>query len=739
MDPLLVWGLFPRLLGVVYLVAFASLLGQVVPMAGAAGVSPIRPLLRKVRSDYPLWRCVLCFPTLLWIRADDWCLRLLVVLGLAGAVGAIYGGPWAIVCLAVCWGCYLSLQHAVFLAYPWECLLLEAGFLALFLPAPLALPEWNASAAPLPAVGWAFRWLVFRMVFGFGKLKFWGTHRKELGYLRAFFVAVPLPSPLGWYGYHLPGWFMRLGLLGLFLIEVPGPFLVFVPGWPRLVAAAGIAGLMVAIQLTGNYGHFNLLMLALCLPLLDADAWLFDQPLDGVLWPVGHLLTHAVVLVLFVGGLIYLPANSWRSLAWLYRPSQFQGPAILRGVFAFYRLLAPFRLLHAYGVFPAGSFPAVRVVPVIEGTRDGVTWTAYPYRWAMAEPNSPPVWVAPHTPRLDHFLFYEALGGDVSGFLASSFSGGNPYLFARPSGLERLVQRLLEGSPDVLGLFHGNPFPDGPPTAIRVSLYLLTPTTLEERERTGAWWHREYLGPHLPPAVRDDAMWSDWLPEPELFHPDDVIWKLRTPRLRALYDRAGAGGDVGEVVADPAAGIAAEDVDRFWDDLVVRATPDERRDWKDLAAVVGRVRAGFSREQLRVFERVLGRLCLALYARLEPHLFEVETHFQLHLLLCHVIAEGRAAYEAVYRDPALAAGHLARMTTETGLFLTAVFWSDKLAYHARKFRLLMRFYVPTFRPGHSGFVQVIAFLAGHFEEPGEERYPTFARRLADGEWVRVDE
>src|SRR5262249_40768568 len=303
MTPLLVWGLFPRLLGLVYLIAFASLSAQVVPLAGADGVTPVKPMLRKIRSDYPLWRCLLGFPTLLWLRSDDWCLRGLTVLGTAGAAWTICGGPWSNLGLLICWACYLSLHPALGLAYPWDCLLLEAGFVALFLPAPNLLPDWRASDLPLPAVAWAFRWLVFRMVLGFGKLKFRGVNRKELGYLKAFFIAVPLPGPLGWLGHHLPGWFMKFSLLCLFLIEVPTPFLVFVPGYPRLLAAAAIATLMLAIQLTGNYGHFNVLMLVLCLPLLDVNGSLLDQPLDEVFWPPSHLLTHLVVLLLFVGGL----------------------------------------------------------------------------------------------------------------------------------------------------------------------------------------------------------------------------------------------------------------------------------------------------------------------------------------------------------------------------------------------------------------------------------------------------
>src|SRR5262249_34717592 len=109
LPPLLVWGLFPRLLGLVFFLSFASLFRQVVPLAGAGGISPIRPQLEKIRADYPSWRRFLYFPTLLWLRADDWCLRLLCVLGAAGALWALYGGPWSNLGLLLCWACYLSL------------------------------------------------------------------------------------------------------------------------------------------------------------------------------------------------------------------------------------------------------------------------------------------------------------------------------------------------------------------------------------------------------------------------------------------------------------------------------------------------------------------------------------------------------------------------------------------------------------------------------------------------------
>jgi hypothetical protein len=309
-----------------------------------------------------------------------------------------------------------------------------------------------------------------------------------------------------------------------------------------------------------------------------------------------------------------------------------------------------------------------------------------------------------------------------------------------------VVQRLLEGSPTVLSLFRGNPFPDGPPVAIRIGLYMLQPASLDEWRRTGVWWRRRYLGPHLPEATRNDALWNDWLPSPEQFHPDELIWKLRSPRLRTLFDRARSGRPPEEAVVDPSAGITADDVDLFWSRIVDAASEEERRDWKDLPAVLARIRQDLTHEQLRVLERVLGRLGLALLARLEPHLYgqrepilDVPTFFHGWMLIGHIIAQGKETFDAVYRDPTLAANHVSAMTNETGLFLTAVFWHEKLAFHARKFRLLLRFCEPDFGPSLPGFLLLIPFLARHFETPGEEHPPSFVRRIADGEWVLVDE
>ena len=205
LSPAEVWGLFTRGLGVIFVISFASLAGQIVRGAGERGGMPIGRRLAKIAEDFPTWRRFLYFPTLLWISRRDVMLHALVWVGLLAGCAVIYGGPISPYALLVCYVCYLSLDMAIGLIFPWDCVLFEAAILSLFLPATLPLPEIAAVATPAPALAWAYRFLLFRLMFGFGKQKFLGATKKDRAYLKGFLVAQPLPSPLGWYAQKL-GW-----------------------------------------------------------------------------------------------------------------------------------------------------------------------------------------------------------------------------------------------------------------------------------------------------------------------------------------------------------------------------------------------------------------------------------------------------------------------------------------------------------------------------------------------------
>ena len=341
-DAQLAWGAGARGIGMVYTISFVSLGSQILAMAGSRGITPALPVLRQLAADFPSpLRRFWYFPSVLHAlplaasdKLADAALLSLCACGTACGLAIVYGGVSGQFAACMAWVLLLSLDLVADLNYPWDCLLLEAGFLATLLPPSLPLPSgWGATGPPSPALAWAFRWLLFRVLFGFGKLKFNGTSPKDSCYVRAFLIGMPIPTPAAYYARKAPLLLHQLALVGMFLIEVPLPFGVFFAGWPRTVAALGIAALQFGIALTGNFGHFNVLTVVLCLPMLDA----LECPL-GVGNPAlyAHSSTSEclkeILLYGFFGflGCANLPFNSWCARSWAYWPALVDGwgPAV---------------------------------------------------------------------------------------------------------------------------------------------------------------------------------------------------------------------------------------------------------------------------------------------------------------------------------------------------------------------------------------------------------------------------
>ena len=137
----------------------------------------------------------------------------------------------------------------------------------------------------------------------------------------------------------------------------------------------------------------------------------------------------------------------------------------------------PFRSANGYGLFR--TMTLVRHEIIIEGSDDGVTWKAYEFRYKPGDVNRRPQFCAPHMPRLDWQMWFAALGYP-------------PVWFAR------FLERLLEGSPEVLALLATNPFPDRPPRYVRALLYDYKMADLRAHRRTGAWWRRTPVGVYFP-------------------------------------------------------------------------------------------------------------------------------------------------------------------------------------------------------------------------------------------------
>ena len=523
--PSLTWGLVARSIGLLLFVALATLLPQVTALAGERGSSPIRARLSRMRQDYPGPGRFFRMPTLLWLNASDRALLAIPVLGMAASAVVMFGGPFAKPALLLAWLCLLSLDTVGALYFPWDCMVLELGFLGLFLPQSQALPSLSLVAAPLPLVSFAFRLLTIRLMWGFAKVKFVGTKPNDGLYLKGFLAWAPLPTTAGWWAQHAPHWILRASLWFMFFAEVIAPALAWFSGPVRLIGMLGLVGLMVGIQVTGNWGYFNLGYILLCLCLLDVNASvldLFEAPLSS--WSLEQWAINVAMVLLIVVQCVQFIFNSWCTSSWMHW--NFDDVTTkhpwARVPIAFFRFLQPLRIVHAYGVFPPNSSPPIKVIPIFEGSEDGVHFEPYRYRHMPTTPEEPPPLVAPYHPRFDQSLIYGASGLTESNSMGSLIGNGRPYgwaYYSHVSYFDRGVQRLLEADPAHLRLLASDPFRGRKPLEVRVALLALTPTSITEHRRTGRYWRVRRCGILIPPQRLDPQVFEDALPPPSSFTP----------------------------------------------------------------------------------------------------------------------------------------------------------------------------------------------------------------------------
>jgi hypothetical protein len=452
----------------IYLIAFLVALRQFRPLLGERGLLPAPDYLRTHG-----WRSA---PSLFHLHYSDRALAAVSWVGIAGSAALLIGLPQAgplpltMLAWAVLWALYLSIMNVgqTFYAFGWESLLLEAGFLAIFLG--------NQAIAPPALALVAFRWLAFRVEFGAGLIKMRGDQCwRDLTCLDYHHETQPMPNPMSWWFHRVPTRLHRLEVLGNHFAQLVVPFGLFMPQ-----PVAGIAaGYMILTQLylvvSGNYAWLNWLTIVAAAAALPN--FFFAPVLTAAhgFEPEPAWLAAAVIgLAALVAVLSYWPVRNML------------GPRQLMN--------ASFNQLHivnTYGAF--GSVTKYRDEVVIEGTDDAApsassVWREYEFKGKPGNPmRRPPQW-APYHLRLDWLMW----------FLPFSPMYGETWFI-------RFVDRLLRNDPAILGLLRDNPFPDRPPTTIRARLYRYRYTSWSERRQTRAWWVRQPIGEYLPPVALSDG------------------------------------------------------------------------------------------------------------------------------------------------------------------------------------------------------------------------------------------
>lgn len=464
--------LLQRGLAFCYAVAFLIVVNQFCALSGEKGLQPIH---HSFGSSF--WTN----PSLFYFFRTDTVLTLAGYLGLGLSLFALsgysdkLGVAVSVTTWGMLWALYLSFVNAggTFYGFGWELLLCEAGFLAIFLG-----PQ---NVAPPVLVIWLFRWLLFRLMFGAGMIK-WRSDEawRDFSCMNYHYETQPLPNAVSWFLHHAPKGVHRFETAMTLFLEIAIPFGFFGPGRVAWVAGALTIFLQGLIILSGNLSWLNFLTIALCIPCFDDRAFAFLTGLvtraELVTVPVQQYLVYVLTGLTLL--LSYKPAKNLLSKDQV--------------MIASYN---PFHYVNTYGLF--GGITRERPEVIIQGTSSEVLtptteWREYEFKAKPGNPAKRPAFVSPYHYKLDWQMWFAAMGSYYE----------NPWLL-------NLVGKLLENDRSALSLMGDNPFPNSPPRYIRLELYEYRFT--KPRDAGGNWWTRVRVDSYIEPLSLENPGFQDAL------------------------------------------------------------------------------------------------------------------------------------------------------------------------------------------------------------------------------------
>jgi len=504
--------IFLRLIAAIYFSAFFPLLFQIEGLNGPNGILPAQNFLLAVRGGMgPLgyWYA----PTLFWLSSGSHMMIAVIWLGLAASVAAIFN-LWPRLSFFVCFVCFLSFVTAAqaFSSYQSDSMLLEAGFLVLFVAPRGLMPGWGIASPPSRASYFLLQWEWFRIYFESGIVKLLGgdVQWRNFTAMDEYYQNGPLPTWIGWYVEHLPHWFHAATVAGTLTMELAVVWMMFLPRHARLVCFFIVTPWEIGVIFTANYTFLNYLVLALGFLLLDDHSlrWLLPQRLRDTVPATPEpeatprdsnplsILEAPAAEVDEISQPVLSPAAQFKMVRLIYSAVMLTWIAYATTAEMILMpfpdlplaslpvtVLEPFRIANQYGLFAVMTRGRYEIE--FQGSNDGQTWTPYPFRFKPQAVDKAPGIYAPYQPRFEWNLWFASLGDWQQNEL-----------------VPLTEERLLENDPDVLALFQANPFGQAPPHYMRAVLWQYWFTSMDEKRRTGNWWKREYLGLYAPEITR---------------------------------------------------------------------------------------------------------------------------------------------------------------------------------------------------------------------------------------------
>jgi hypothetical protein len=526
LDRLISRWLLLRALGCIYFSAFFSLVFQIRGLIGPEGILPANEYLQAVAHSLGHGRGLWFAPTLLWLASGPHMLTALCCVGM-GASLLLAVNAWPRGMLLICFVCFLSFVSAAqdFSGYQSDGMLLEAGFIALFFAPPGLRPGFGLASRVSRASLFLLQWEWFRIYFESGVAKIIGGDPEWRNFtaMDEYYQNGPLPTWIGWYTQHLPHWFHASTVFATLALELVLVWMLFLPRRWRVVCFFIVTPWQLGVILSANYTFLNYLVLALGFLLLDdrfllrflpqrwktsivasAKTGAADSPAAPEPRETDKVRETSAEPGQAGQSQVQSQVQSWRGafrrpfrilklgligtiLSWIFYATGVE----LIWMFSALPLptapveaLEPFRVANRYGLF--GIMTRGRYEIEFQGSDDGKTWVAYPFRYKPQDLNKPPGIYAPYQPRFDWNLWFASLGS------------WRDYPI-----VPNIEVRLLANDSDVLNLFAKNPFPHEPPREVRAVIWQYWFTTMSEKRTQGLWWRRQFLGLYAPTIERE--------------------------------------------------------------------------------------------------------------------------------------------------------------------------------------------------------------------------------------------
>ena len=483
-----------RGVGLVYVVIFSGILQEGRGLVGPHGLSHLAEYCTFAEQAVPnAFVRMLRVPSLFLLNSSPGMVAALEWAGLAAALALVLN-LWPRLALFACWAILLSFvavwrELSSTLNDP---LMLETALLCIpFAPAGFR-PGLGTASPPRPLTVFMLRWLVIRIMLTAGLIKMFGNDHRWLDFtiMQPMYETSPAPTVLAYYAYHLPRAYHVFEVVFTFVAELLVPVLAIFGGRRgRAIAVAIWTAFQLGIQLTGNFAWLNTAAIAVGLLFLD------DQMITAGLrrlrlgrWaerlaagarpapalPGARFVVVGVLLWLHFGLTLWYPAVLLGGKRVPGEPNPRTEPVQF--------LFRDFRSANCYSLY--STTPPVRDDIEFAGSNDGgATWRPYPFRYKPQREDRMSPFLAPRFGRFEATLQLVLDGRWQVSLIPDT------------------AQALLEGNPDVIGLFASNPFPDAPPTIVRMIVYRYTYTDLQTHRDTGRYWNKEYVGEYAQPVT----------------------------------------------------------------------------------------------------------------------------------------------------------------------------------------------------------------------------------------------